>query len=328
MEKLLQDKKIAVIGAGAAGVMAVIRAALNNDSVTLFPGNGKSKKKSRALWVSKIENIPGFFNYKKGIEDPHREALAEIQKRPMGKNIIVMKGLSIDSIAKLDDQFELTDSKGGKHIFDFVILATGIMDIQPIIQGSIDKIFPFANSQQIDYCIRCDGHKSFNKKTAVIGHSESAAWVSIMLYERYRHPYMSILTNGQKAKWSAEVQAILDKYGIETFEAEISEFKSSSDKALLEGAFLEDGNLIEFEHGFVSLGIIAYNQLALDVGAKVDERGLVLTNEKGESSVNGLYVVGDLRAGIKKQVYTAWDSAVDSADSINNNIRQFNRRRF
>ena len=63
--------------------------------------------------------------------------------------------------------------------------------------------------------------------------------------------------------------------------------------------------------------MIVYNDLAKQLGAELDERGFVLTDPRGQSSVKGLYVAGDLRAKTKKQIYTAWDSAVDCADYIN-----------
>lgn len=49
---------VAVIGGGSAGVMAALRCVLNNDEVLFFPGAPKDKKKSRAMWVRKIENMP------------------------------------------------------------------------------------------------------------------------------------------------------------------------------------------------------------------------------------------------------------------------------
>ena len=67
--------------------------------------------------------------------------------------------------------------------------------------------------------------------------------------------------------------------------------------------------------------MLVYNELAKSLGAKLDERGFVLTDDKGESSVEGLYIAGDLRAQTKKQVYTAWDTAVDAADAIDQKIR-------
>jgi thioredoxin reductase (NADPH) len=71
--------------------------------------------------------------------------------------------------------------------------------------------------------------------------------------------------------------------------------------------------------------MLVYNKLALSLGTETDERGFVKTNNKGESSIEDLYVAGDLRANTKKQIYTAWDTAVDALDDINGKIRNSKR---
>ena len=65
----------AIIGGGAAGVMAAMRSVLNNDDTLFFPGSGKDKKKSRGFWVRKVENMPGHLSYNRGIEQPNNENL-------------------------------------------------------------------------------------------------------------------------------------------------------------------------------------------------------------------------------------------------------------
>ena len=76
------------------------------------------------------------------------------------------------------------------------------------------------------------------------------------------------------------------------------------------------------EVAFPMLGQIAYNELAKQVGAELSEKGNVITNEKGESSIPNFYVAGDLRQGKKYQIYTAWDMAVDSVDDMDAKLRK------
>lgn len=320
---------IAVIGAGAAGSMAALRAGLNNDEIHLFPGNAKHKKKSRAQWVTKIENVPGLSKYRRGISDPHKESLAEFKESPLGHRLHVHNNVGISKIEKLDDGlFRLEGTNDETYLAQYLIIATGVMDVQPEIEGSIKTIFPYANIQLIDYCIRCDGHRSYGKETGVIGHGPGAAWVAIMLKERYELPNAVVLTNGLEPEWDKSTQDILDMYNIDVVKEPIVDFLGNPKEGILEGATLENGHSVYFDFAFVSLGMLVYNKLATDLGAQVDERGFVVTNNKGESSVANLYVAGDLRANTKKQIYTAWDTAVDSADDINGKIRKERRNKL
>jgi thioredoxin reductase (NADPH) len=320
---------IAVIGGGSAGVMAVNRCVLNNDETLFFPGTGKDKKKSRALWVSKVENIPGHLQYKKGIEEPNTEMLLWLEQSAFKERFHWMKNRGIKTLNKNQaGLFVLRDSKDQEYLAKHILLCTGVMDVQPEIKGSIEQVFPFANAQQLDYCLRCDGHHVFNKKTGVIGHGDGAAWVAVMLYERYKSPSMTVFTHGQEPKFSLDVQKLLDLYKIKIEKEEIVDFVGDVKEPRLEGLVFSSGKTIECEIAFISLGMIVYNELALACGAEVDARGFVTTDSKGESSVSNLFIAGDLRAGLKKQIYSAWDSAVDSADEINRRIRQNNREQL
>lgn len=312
----------AIIGAGAAGVMATLRGVLNNDRVLLFGGNAKDTKKSRAQWVRKVENVPGLLSYEKGIKNPNQETLEFIQSGPFAHNLDLKMNRSVMDIEKREDgKFALTDDKGESYLCDHVVLATGVMDVQPEIEGSIKSIFPYANVQAVDYCIRCDGHHAYQKEVAVIGHGDCAAWVAILLYERYQPFNMTLLTDGHEANFSSEVQELLELYHIDVETRGIDGIKGDKKKGELEGFYFCNGSFIPADFAFISLGMMVYNQLAKKLGVEVDERGFVLTNDKGESSISNFYVAGDLRANTKKQIYTAWDTAVDAMDDINRRTR-------
>lgn len=321
--------QVCVIGGGSAGTMAVLRTILNNDECLFFPGSPKDKKKSRALWVRTIENMPAHFQYKRGIEEPNAETLKWIATSSFKDNLHTQKNLGIVNVKKnADEVFELTDSKGGIHFAKFIILCTGVMDVQPVIEGSIETVFDYANAQTIDYCLICDGHHVFGKNTSVIGHGNGAAWVAILLHERYAPPSLTILTNGKEAEFSEDTKKLLDLYQIKILESEIDSIQGEDKGKVLNGFTLKDGTIVKTEMAFVSLGMIVYNELAVQLGAKIDERGFVVAEESGQTSVPNLYVAGDLKAGIKKQIYTAWDSSVNAANAINLKIRTEKRSKL
>src|SRR3989344_200460 len=160
------DQKIypvCVIGGGSAGTMAVLRTILNNDECLFFPGSAKDKKRSRDLWVRKIENIPGHFQYKRGIQEHNLETMKWILQSDFKDNLHTQKNTGVVSVEKQGDLFKITDSKNQIHFAEYIILCTGVMDVQPEIKGTIETVFDYANAQTIDYCLVCDGHHVLNK---------------------------------------------------------------------------------------------------------------------------------------------------------------------
>jgi thioredoxin reductase (NADPH) len=306
-----------------------MRSVLNFDETLFFPGSPKNKKKSRAFWVSKVENIPGHLSYKKGIDEPNLENLKWLSENHFQEKFHWMKNKGIVEISKnVKNIFELIDNKGEKYFASSVILCTGVMDVQPFINDSIQPIFPYANVQIVDYCIRCDGHHVIDQDVTIIGHEEDAIWVSFILHERYSPRSMTILTNGEKINLSDKEKKLCELYKIKVNTKKIIDITGNAKEGLLESYTFEDNTEFKTSFSFVSLGMIVYNELAVSLGADIDERGFVKTNSKGLTSVDNLFVAGDLRANTKKQIYTSWDTAVDAADAINSKMRRDKREKL
>lgn len=324
MSQDLQKTKvypIAVIGSGAAGTMAAKRAVLNNDEVLLFLGAGQELRHARGRWVKKVDNIPGLEKYERAILEIRDGSLEDLMHSPLAHNLFVSEE-SVCSIAKEGDLFKLWDGQGRLYYAHYIVLATGVMNVQPKIQGSIRPILPYANSQAIGYCVICDGHRSYRKKTAVIGHLESAAYTALRLVDMYELPQLVILTNGHAPDFPETLLKPLQDRNIGIIQTPILEVIGNEELRQLSGFRLETGALIEAEVGFISLGIIPNNDLALQLDAQLDAEGLVITDCYGESSIENLFVAGDLRSDGMMQIYTAWLNAVDSVQEINWRIRQ------
>lgn len=311
---------IAIIGSGAGGTMAAKRASLNNRDTLLFTGAKKEMKSGRGHWVRKVENIPGLEKYTRTINQLREETLKLIAEGPFASKLHVVND-SVLSIEKQGDVFTICDLAGNIYQARHVILATGIMDEQPHINGSIDPILSFANKQFVAYCILCDGHRSFQKKTAVIGYSEDAAKNALLLAHRYQPSTLSLLTNGIPHTISAETLAHLAAKNIQLIEEPIQEVVGNAKERIFTGFMLQSGQMVDADIGFVSLGLRPNNKLALALGANTDDRGLVIADADGQSSVENLYIVGDLRSGSMKQIYTAWQHAVDALQAIDRKIR-------
>lgn len=309
---------IAVIGAGAAGQMAMLRGVLNNLHTVAFLGDAQTTRRSRATWVTEVDNVPGMFDKKRPITATSKEVIDFINKQEGLKDKLTVVRKAVKHVKKTETGFLVEDDQN-QYQARYVVLCTGTMDVQPHIQDSIEPVFPFANRGDLYYCIRCDGHRTLGKPCAVIGDKGGAGWIAVMLKERYDNPKLWVLTNGKPFEASDEVRELLKKYEIEVIEEKIEEILGDAREGLK--GFRLTSQTIETPKAFVALGSIVYNQLAKEVGAQLNERDHVIVDEKGETSVKGFYAAGDLVAGKKKQVYTAWDHAVDAVDAIDEKIR-------
>ena len=322
------DYDIAVVGAGGAGTMAYLRAVLNGDKSVLFSGDSETKRKGRGTWVAEVDNMPGMHDLKRPITSTTKTTLQWMAKQDELKDWRhEIKGV-VSSVRLIENEgdrhFELTykNKKEEKTVTaSYVINATGIMDIQPYINGSIKPILPFANRYDVLYCIRCDGHKTIGHKLTLIGNNDSAIYIGSMMKERYDLEEVSILSNGLEQQFSDTSLELAEAYGMPLHHSPIVKIRGEAKSSGLEGYELEDGTVIDSTVSIVSLGIIAYNQLIKEVGADIDGKGRALVSARYESSVDGFFVVGDLVSGHKMQIYTAWDEAVDAADEVNSRLR-------
>lgn len=312
----------AIIGAGGAGQMAILRSVLNNLDTLAIVGDAKTKKSARHTWVHNVENIPGMFDMKFPITQTAKAVFKFIEGREeLNKKLTTLKK-QVNKIEKKEGHFTL-ECNGEIYTAKNIVLCTGTMDVQPKIKGSMNPIFPYANRGDILYCIRCDGHKTIGKTCAVIGHDTGAGWIAILLKERYNNPKICILSNGRPYEGSMDVRKILEKYQIDIIEGPIEEILGDPKQAM-EG-FKIGGNIIPTQMAFVALGSIVHNDLAKQLGVKLDERQHILTDKDYQTNVKGFYAVGDLVSSKKKQVYTSWDMAVDAVDHIDHLIRKEKR---
>ena len=318
-----------VIGGGIAGTAVAQRAAMNNDRVLLLLGDRETKRKSRSLWVKSMHNIPGLHGV--GTRQIIKDTLSHLEGYGEQCTVLPTKATRVQSVDKDDDlaweaAFEVTDEEGLVHHGASVVLCTGMMDVQPEIGDSIKPILRYANQQQVNYCLRCDGHLTKGRGVATIGHGDGAGWTAILLHERYGST-QHILLNGEAPEFSDEVLELLERYNVIVHPQPIQQVHGKpTHHGDLEGIELADGSTVPAEIAFVSLGGIVYNEFAASLGCQLDDGGYVVIDEHGESTINNVFAVGDVTSGPMKQVYTAWEYAVRAADAINARKRMARRR--
>lgn len=295
-----------ILGSGPAGLSAAqyaARAALK----VLVIENGAS---SQAFNINKLENYPGLYP---AVSGPDFMDAMKSQAVSFGANFRIA---SITSIDKIGDTFTLkTDSETFKS--NTVLIATGAEHRKLGIPGETEL-----EGRGVSYCATCDGPFFRNKRIIVIGGGDAACDEAT---------YLSTLSKDvtiihRKASFRAQkavADRILTNDGIKkVFNTVVKEIKGSEKVEAVVVENTQTGEISEIgaDGVFIFVGMIPRSDL-VDMLPK-DEGGYIITNEKMETPVKGLYCAGDIRSKSFRQVVTATADGAIAADSAGKYIRE------
>lgn len=294
-----------VVGGGPVGLHAGLKAALLNHTSLVLD---KGRKWCRIWFVPRVDNIP---TYPDGISGEDLVNAGRRALKKYGEKVRLNDFFEVIEIEKKDTFLVKAIGKRAKRTEEFrsraVILATGVIDRQPEIDGSIQPILPYANKGLVHYCLFCDGHMMTGQDVAVIGHQSLAVHTAFDL-GYFEAESVTILTNGKKMFWEEEtdqkeIEGHLEKLadqGVEIVADSITGLFGLDDDFL--GVKLADGSERRFDSGMVALGLYKINnELAINLGGQVDEDGYVVTDEDcrvlddSGNPIGGLYAIGDVR---------------------------------
>lgn len=295
-----------ILGAGPAGLSAAqyaARAALK----VLVIENGAS---SQAFNINKLENYPGVFPPVSGPD--FIDAMKE-QATSFGASF---RMLTINSIDKIGDSFTLkSDSETFKA--STVLIATGAEHRKLGIPGETELA-----GRGVSYCATCDGPFFRNKRIIVIGGGDAACDEAGYLSTLSKDVTI-IHRKGSFRAQKAVAERILANDGIKkVFNTVVKEIKGSAkvESVVVENTQTGEVSEIGADGVFIFVGMIPRSDL-VDMLPK-DPAGYIITNEKMETPVKGLYCAGDIRAKSFRQVVTATADGAIAADSAGQYIRE------
>lgn len=295
-----------ILGSGPAGLSAAqyaARAALK----VLVIENGAS---SQAFNINKLENYPGLHP---AVSGPDFMDAMKAQAADFGATF---RMASITSIDKIGDTFSLkSDNETFKA--STVLIATGAEHRKLGIPGENEF-----EGRGVSYCATCDGPFFRNKRIVVIGGGDAACDEAT---------YLSTLSGDvtiihRKASFRAQkavAERILANDGIKKiFNTVVKEIKGSAkvEAVVVENTQTGEVSEIGADGVFIFVGMIPRSDL-VEMLPK-DDGGYIITNEKMETPVKGLYCAGDIRSKSFRQVVTATADGAIAADSAGKYIRE------
>ena len=286
------DREVIIIGAGAAGLTAAQYAARANLNTLLLeelaPGG-------QCLIIDNLENYPGFPDPLPGIELTQK---FEDQARNFGAEILTS---SVQSVFKKGNLFTV-DTDNGPLTTPVVIVATGAKHKKLGIPGEEE----FAG-RGVSYCATCDGPFFKGKRMLVAGGGDAACDEAMFLAKLTDQVIMVHRRDRFRAQ-PALAERTLNNPNIEVrwnTEAKVIKGGGKVEEVILWRNDKNEDYTEKVEAVFVFIGSIPQTQVIKDINAEMDEAGYVVTNQHMQTSVPGLYAVGDVRATPFRQIIVA-----------------------
>jgi thioredoxin reductase (NADPH) len=285
-----------IVGAGPAGLTAALYLARYRRRLRLVDAGD-----SRARYIPVSHNTPGFARGVGG------EALLAELREQAARYGARAEAATVRELARAAHGFVATI--GGETVQAAnVVLATGVVDTLPALPG----VEAAVHAGLVRICPVCDAYETTGKRVAVYGAPDAAC-----AHARYLRTFCTGVTAicdaGQRLP-PALRQQMLDA-GIEVLEDVAS-------LAIEDGAVVvtaADGGRHRFDALYPFLGAAARSELATALGATVDAGGELEVDRHQQTSVPGLYAVGDIVSGLN-QISVAVGQAALAATAIHNRL--------
>ncbi|WP_336661046.1 NAD(P)/FAD-dependent oxidoreductase [Leucobacter sp. USHLN153] len=188
-----------------------------------------------------------------------------------------------------------------------VLIAAGLVEELPA--------FPMIRAYYgtaLHSCVECDGFEKTDTPLALIGES-SDLFARALLISRFSSDLI-VFTNGADTV-RAEQEAQLERIGIRVERRPIDDIVG--ERADMTGVRLADGEVIPRAGGFVRPRWHAPVEFLGELSIARDDWGLVEVDERGETSIRGIYAVGDIVPPGPQQLIIAAGNGARVAGKLN-----------
>jgi thioredoxin reductase len=277
-----------IIGGGAAGLTAALYLGRFRRNVIVFDTARQANRVSHAAH--------GFFT-RDGASPSELISIGQEQLRQY--QTVQIQNYEVTAITPIESAFSVTLSDNSSVMARKVILATGLKDHLPAIQG-IEAYW----GKSVFHCPYCDGWEARDKPVAIINDGGAALHVAKLL--RVLTEDLVLCTNGNSSLTEQE-RAALNGIGVQIIETPIARIEGHDGH--VECIVLEDGQTLACDRIFIRTNPVQHAPFVADLGCEMLESGFVKVDEFGRTSVPGVYAAGDLASRFRQVVMAASQGA-------------------
>lgn len=289
---------IIIVGAGPAGLTAAIYALRANKKVLIFEAKTYG---GQIVNAASIENYPGIekisgFDYATNLYNQVKNLGAEFK---------------FETVIRVDEDRSVTTNKG-TYQAKSIILATGAENRKLRIDREAELV-----GRGVSYCATCDGNFYKGRDVAVIGGGNTALEDAIYLSNIVNKVYLIHRREEFRAD-DKYVDEVKSKNNIELV-LNSNVVKLNGDNRL-ESIVVENNDKstkeIKVDGLFIAVGQEPKNEIFNNV-VDLDEKGYIISEDGVHTKVKGIYIAGDSRQKMLRQLTTAVsDGAIAATTAI------------
>jgi thioredoxin reductase len=276
-----------IIGGGPAGLNAAVVLGRCRRKVVVFDTQKYRNRYSHGMhnYLTRDDILPTDF-----IGISHRE----LEKY----NVQKLNHKIINARKNKDNVFEVRDDKQNIYHSKKLLVATGLIDTLPDIEG-----FREFYGHSVFHCPYCDGWEVRDKKLGVYARDKDGTELALAL--KGWTDDVTLFTDGKKLKPEQEElmfanDITINRLGILKLEGNDKQLEKiifkNSDDTLCDALF--------FVNGYTQ-----HCNLAEAFGCKISKKGVVITNRLQQTDIDGLYVAGDASRDMHFVVVAAAEGA-------------------
>ncbi len=289
---------VIIVGAGPAGLSAALILGRCRRSVLVCDSGQPRNAASHGLH--------GFIT-RDGIEPKEFLLIGREQLRQY--ETVELRDAKVEMASRRNGGFELTLAGGEKVFSRKLLLATGVVDELPPIEG-LDQFY----GQSVFHCPYCDGWEMRDQPLAIYGRAESGSGLAVEMTLWSKD--LVLCTDGP-SDLSSEHSEKLSKHQIPVREEPIARLEGRD--GVLEYIVFDNGEKLQRRGLFFSTGWQQSSDLAKTLGCTFSKEGCVDTGEYEATNVRGLYVAGDASRMVQFVIVAAAEGA-QAAVAINKEL--------
>lgn len=289
---------VIIVGAGPAGLSAALVLGRCRRRVLICDAGHPRNAASHG--------VHGFLT-RDGIEPAEFLHLGREQLRPY--ETVELRPVEVTDARRSSDGFEVTLGTGERLSARKLLLATGVVDELPKLEG-----LAAFYGKSVFHCPYCDGWEFRDQPLAVYGRGENGAGLALELILWSRD--LVLCTDGA-SQLSSEERRRLAHHNIPIREDEIKRLEGN--EGALERIVFANGESLAVRGMFFSTGQQQSSGLPKKLGCEFSEQGCVQTGDYEMTNVPGLYVAGDASRLVQFVIVAASEGA-QAAVAINKEL--------